>query len=68
MSEPFLGPDDLAKAVLDARSIVTAVGELVIDETDSFGNISADGIGRLITVAFYASLSPNEERFPRFTL
>jgi hypothetical protein len=59
----FHGPDDLAKRILDRRRESQEEGE-----QPSFGEISADGVRRLIQIAYYSSQSPNEGRYPRLTL
>jgi hypothetical protein len=57
------GPDELAKRILDRRKESIEEGEL-----PTFGEISEDGIRRLIQIAYYSSQSPNEGRYSRSTL
>jgi hypothetical protein len=58
--ECFDGPDDFAELVLAERN----KSEM---ERSYFGDISEDGVRRLICIAYYASQAPNEGRFPRLT-
>jgi hypothetical protein len=60
-AEQFCGPDDFAEVLLAARH--EAQGDEAL-----FGNLSADGLRRLIHLAYYASQAPNEGRFPRLRL
>src|SRR5438105_1306315 len=57
----FCGPDDFADVILAARRDADG-------EEACFGNISADGVRRLIRMAYYVSQAPNEGRFPRLRL
>jgi hypothetical protein len=55
------GPNDLVEALLARRRDTPT-------EDCPFGNISPDGVRRLIRTAYHGSQAPNEGRFPRFTL
>src|SRR5262249_45464223 len=59
--EQFCGPDDLSQAILDARANSPY-------ESDVFGDVSEPGVIHLIRLAYYASQTPNEARFPRLSL
>lgn len=59
----FCGPDDLSNAVISIRKSVV---DLHAGDTGWLAPISDDGIRRLIQLAYYASLSQEEGRFPRF--
>ena len=59
----FSGPDELAQRILDRRKRSEQEGEL-----PAFGEISENGIRRLIQIAYYSSQSPNEGRYSRSTL
>lgn len=59
--EDFRDADHLAQLVLNARIQFPA-------EAPTFGNISADGVRRLLRIAYYGSQAANEGRFPRLTL
>ncbi len=56
----FSGPDEFAEVLLTARGDCQRERRL-------FGDISDEGVRRLVRVAYYASQAPNEGRFPRLT-
>lgn len=59
--ETFNGPDELADKVLSVR-------QKNPEESARFGNLSDNGVRGLIRLAYNASLSPNETRYPRLIL
>jgi hypothetical protein len=58
------GPVELAKLIQHYREWETGSGPLVLVPAP----ISNEGLGSLIELAFYASMMPEEGRFPRFNL
>jgi hypothetical protein len=60
-SNAFNGPDELAEAVIAARHDAP-------EEQFYFGDVSEEGIRRLIAIAYYASQAANEQRYPSLKL
>lgn len=70
MSEDFVGPVELADAIIDCRYKEWAVNEEDQKHVKAvfFANMSDVGLRRFIQIAFFASQELNEGRPPRLTL